>query len=244
MLQIVEMQRSLDSKDKKIERLEGKVNAATTNLDIVNKRLNLQYNKHIDVHKLFKLEDNQYVKILYIKEISRVHYVDTLLYYLCEVIKTLYGEPVRQVVIAPFYAYSQAKLYDNFVPHWELSYQDVYDSNIYMAGLQQKLLNNILQNANHVHYLVILVRSMCDKVFLTANNMVTVYTASDRSDLLKLYKKKDLDHDHIISYDGDTLYIPYIESFQKDTVEERIKKYTSMDIMQKLLEFIEQKDKV
>ena len=147
----------------------------------------------------------------------------------------MYGEPIRRVVIGPYYAYKQAELYPDLIPHWRLTYQDVYDSNIYMAGLQAKLMDNILQNANHVHYLIILDRSACNAPFVGGKNIVRIYTVSDLKDLQGVSNKR------IISYSPDTLNIPFIEDFDNNTNEDKIKKYSTMPIMRTLIDYLERR---
>ena len=234
-IQLTSMQNELDSKDRQIERLESRANSLESSLHVLGSRLNYQYDKVVDTSSLFDVSGNQYIKVLYVKEITRVHYTDTLLYYLSEIVKTLYSEPLRRVAIGPYYSYEGAKLYKGFVPHWKLTYKDVFSSDIYMAGLQPKLMSDIAQNATHVHFLVVLDRSGCNAPFLKGTNVTTIFTASDVKDA------KDIPDDRILSYSENTLNIPYIEDFDHISIEERIQKYSTMPIMRKLLEFLEER---
>lgn len=236
-IQLTSLQNMLEEKDRQIEQLENRSNDLEAKLHSVISRINYQYNKTVDQSSLFNISENQYIKVLYIKEISRVHYMDTLLYYLSEVVKTLYSEPLRRVVIGPYYSYKAAEQYKGYKPHWQLTYQDVFSSDIYMAGMQPHLLSDISQNGTHVHFLVILDRSGCNAPFLTGNNVTTIFTASDLKDA------EGIPEDRIISYSAKTLNIPHIEDFETISIEERIQKYSTMPVMHKLLELLEDQKK-
>lgn len=235
LMQVTTLEKELETKNKQLDDLTNRLNNANATIHALGSRMAFQYNKTTDVNAQFELDENQFIKVLYIKEISRVHYTDTLLYYLSEIVQTLYGEPIRQVVIGPYYSYMQHEMYPGFKPHWNLTYQDVYDSNIYMAGFQPKVTHDILQNANHVHFLVVLDRSGCNAPFIKGNNVEVLYTVSDLKDAASLDKQ------HVISYSDETLYIPYIEDFENNSSEDKIKKYSTMPIMKTLIEYLERR---
>ena len=178
---------------------------------------------------------NNYNHILYIKELSRVHYTDTLVYYLQEILKTLYGVPVRTVVIEPYYSYGREAMYPDLAPHWKLKYEDVYGGNIFMAGYQPKLMKDILQNANHVNYLIVLDRAGYRYPHIDCPNTTVVYTASDLTDV-----PPEIDIDKVISYSDRSMYIPYIEDFDKLSPEDKIQKYSSMDVTKELINYLEE----
>lgn len=234
-IKLTSKENELETLQKRMSQVQEHTNDVESALHVLVSRMNYQYEKTVDEKSLFDVSENQYIKVLYIKEISRVHYTDTLLYYLSEIVKTLYSEPLRRVVIGPYYAYKQSELYPDFKPHWNLTYKDVFSSDIYMAGMQPKLLSDIAQNATHVHYLVVLDRSGCNAPFLHGSNVTTIYTASDVSDAI------DIPKDRLVSYSESTLNIPYIEDFETISVEDRIQKYSTMPIMHKLLEMLEER---
>lgn len=198
-------------------------------------RVNFRFEKTVNPDTMFIAKDNQYKHILYIKELTRVHYTDTFLYYFQETLKTLYNVPARTVVIEPYYSYQREALYPGYKPHWKLTYQDVYSGNIFMAGFQPKLMQDILLNSNHVHYLIVLDRGgyMCPHV--EGRNVSVVYTASDKSDV-----GEDIPMSSVISYDEHTLNIPYIENFDELSSEERVQKYSSMPLTKALLDLLEE----
>jgi len=235
LMQITSLQQTIHEKDKTLYEMTNKYNETYAALHALGSRLNFQYEKTIDVEALFHLRDNQFIKILYLKEITRVHYTDTMLYYLGEIIKTLYGEPIRTVIIGPYYSYKNSAMYPAFKEHWNLTYKDVYDADIYMAGFQPKVMTDILQNANHIHFLVVLDRSGCNAPFIDGSNVETVYTVSDLKDA------EGIDPSHLISYSPDTLNIPYIENFEGNTTEEKIKKYSTMPVIRTLIDMLEKR---
>lgn len=233
LMQVSNLQKDNEAKDNRMKQLENQLNETEAKLHSLVQRVNYHYDKTVDEKTLFELKENQFVHILYVKEISRVHYTDTLLYYLREIVKTLYGEPIRTVVIEPFYAYQRASLYPGYIPHWKTTYRDIYQENIYMAGLQPNMMQDILQNSNHIHFLIILDRSGCNAPFVSGSNVTTIYTVSDLTDA------EHVNSPYIISYDANTLNIPYIDNFNSLSIEEKIQKYSTMPIMKTLLDLLE-----
>lgn len=220
-------------KDKRV--LEDTTNDLYARLHSFISRANFRYEKTIEPHKAFLATENKYNHILYIKEITRVHYTDTLLYYLSEILKTLYGVPIRTVVVEPFYSYGREKLYPMFTPHWQLTYRDVYSGDIFMAGYQPHLMEDILRNSSHVNYLVVLDRGGYQAPHIDSTNVTYVYAASDLQDI-----KFDVEKNKIISYDESTLYIPYIDKFNELSPESKVQKYSSMNVTKTLIDYLEE----
>lgn len=235
LMQVGDLQNECNAKEERILKVESEANEALAKLHSLVSRVNFHYEKTVNEDALFHLQENQFIKILYIKEISRVNYTDTLIYYLREIVKTMYGEPIRCTVIEPFYAYKRVELYPGYIPHWKLTYKDVFMENIYMAGFQPKVMRDILQNPNHIHYLIVLDRSGCNAPFITGLNVDVVYTVSDNKDAMSI------DNRRLISYSEDTLNIPYIDGFNDLSKEEKIQKYSTMPIMHTLLEMLERR---
>lgn len=233
MLLIDELQQDKSKMKSEMDKITEHANESVASLQALVNRVNFRYEKTVNPDEMFVLHENQYKHILYIKEITRVRFVDTMLYYLQEIMKTLYSAPIRTVVIEPFYAYSRAELYPQYKPHWNLSYRDVYKGNIFMAGIQPKVMKDVLQNSSHLHYLVILDRGGYMVPHVSGGNVSTIYTAATIEDAPS-------DAKDIISYQEDTLNIPYIEDFDELSPEERIQKYSSMNIMQTLVNKLEE----
>ena len=235
IVQLDEMRSINKSLRRDLSNTQDRANAVNANLQSLVNRVNFRYEKTINVDEQFILRENSYRHVLYIKEITRVRFMDTLLYYLQEILKTLYTVPVRTVVIEPFYSYGRHALYPGYAPHWKLSYRDVYSGDIYMAGIQPKVMKDVLQNSNHLHYLIILDRGGYMEPHVTGANVSTVYTVADIKDLPENVDRKDT-----ISYEVDTLNIPFIDGFEELSPEERIQKYSSMPIMQTLVNKLEE----
>lgn len=233
MLTIDELRDSKNRVSTELDKMTTHANELNASLQTLVNRVNFRYEKTIKPDEMFVLKENQFRHILYIKEITRVRFIDTLLYYLQEIMKTLYSVPIRTVVIEPFYSYGRESLYPGYKPHWKLSYKDVYSGNIFMAGIQPKVMRDVLQNSNHLHYLVILDRGGYMSPHVTGGNVTTMYTVADVKDAPDTA-------DAIISYGEDTLYIPYIENFEELSPEERIQKYSSMQILQTLVNALEE----
>ncbi len=233
-MRIKDLEDDLSMKDDELESVHHTLNETRASLKALVNRVNFRYEKTVNPDKMFLSDFNNYTHILYVKEITRVHYTDTLLYYLQEILKTLYEVPVRFVCIEPFYAYDRARLYPHCQPHWQLSYHDVYSGDIFMAGYQPHLMQDILQNASHVQYLIILDRCGYMVPHVQGSNVSYLYTASDLKDV-----PEDISRDSVISYSEQTLYIPYLDNFDSMSLEQRIQEYSSFTVMQHMITLLE-----
>lgn len=235
LVQIDDLNRKLKESHTDYRALQDTYNDTVAKLHALISRVNFKYEKAVNVDEMFLLHENKYNHVLYVKEITRVHYVDTLLYYVEEILKTLYSVPVRSVVIEPYYSYGCEYRYPKHIPHWNLTYKDVYSEDILMAGFQPKLMRDILQDSNHVSFLIILDRGGYRVPHVQFGNVSTIYTASDIHDV-----PEDISKEDVISYDASTLSIPYIDGFDKLSPEDRVKIYSSMDITKKLINILEE----
>ena len=199
-------------------------------------RINYQYGKDIDKNKLFRVDKNSYDKILYIKEITRVQYVDTLVYYLQEILKTLYSMPTRVLCIEGYYAEGKIDQYPRLKPHHNLIERDVLKGDILMLGMQPKLMQDILKNASNISILIVLDRGGYDVPHITGDNVEVIYTVSDLKD-----KPDWIPTGRCISYSSESLFIKYIKDFDKLDLTAKIGAYSSMSIMKKLVQLIERK---
>lgn len=236
-LKIASLQRQLEEKDKAYKELLDREKEAERNLHILVSRINYQYGNNVNMDRLLDAYGNRYDKILYIKEISRVHYTDTFIYYLQEILRTLYNVPCRLCVMEPFYAYDNIRLYKDLVPSWDMSAEDVYSSDIYMAGYQPKLMEDILKNSSNIRYLVILDRVGGSRVHVHGENVETFYCVSDDKDITD----ESIDKSRIISYSTKTSNISHIVGFDEKTNEEKMGAYSSMPLMQKVINVMEER---
>ena len=199
-------------------------------------RINYQYNAGVDKNKLFQVDKNSYDKILYIKEISRVQYTDTLVYYLKEIMKTLYAMPTRILVIDGYYADGKIPLYPNLVPHHNLIERDVIKGDVLMLGMQPNIMQDILKNSSNISILIILDRGGFSVPHVVGPNVELLYTVSDLKDI-----PKDVPIGRVISYDKSTQFIKYIKDFDKMDTSARISEYSSMSIVKNIVGLLERK---
>lgn len=206
-------------------------------LNMLVGRINYSYEKDIDPTQFIQIEGRpQYDKILYIKERVRVRYVDTLIYYLKEILRTLYSVPAREVVIAPYYAYGGLQMYPHLQPSFDLSYSKLYKDDIYMPGFQPHVMADILKNPANQTYLIILDRGGFEVPHVIGNGVEYIYTMSDPRD-----NYDNIDPHRIISYFHETMHIPYIENFDSLSIEDKMIRYSSMQIMKALIELLERR---
>lgn len=199
-------------------------------------RINYQYNAGIDKNKLFEVDKNSYDKILYIKELSRVQYTDTLVYYLKEILKTLYGMPTRILVIEGYYANGKIAQYPNLIPHHNLIERDVIKGDILMLGMQPNIMQDILKNASNISILIVLDRAGYSVPHITGDNVEVLYTVSDLKDV-----PENVPLGRVISYSDKTQFIKYIKDFDSMDTSARISKYSSMNIVKNIIALLEKK---
>lgn len=199
-------------------------------------RINYQYNVNVDKNKMFHVDENSYDKILYIKEISRVQYTDTLIYYLKEILKVLYGLPTRVVVIEGYYANGKIPQYPNYVPHHELIERDVIKGDILMLGMQPNIMQDILKNSSRVSILIVLDRGGYSIPHISGDNVEVMYTVSDLRDI-----PEGVPYGRVISYSDQTNFIKFIKDFDSLDTSARLSQYSSMKVVKNLIELIERK---
>lgn len=235
LTQIEEVQKQIAIDKKRYDDINNVRLDTESKLKAIVSRVNFSYEKALDVDTQFVLKENSYTHILYVKDLTRVHYIDTLLYYVRQILNTLYGMPVRMLVIEPYYSYGVEYRYPEFKPHWDLSYRDVYSGDIIEAGFQPKLTKDILQNPSHVNYLIVLDRGGYKSPHIEGSNVDYVYTVSDLKDV-----PENIDMSKVISYSPTTLNIPFIPDFDKLSPEEKVTKYSTMPVTKHLINLLEE----
>lgn len=203
-------------------------------LNVLINRLNYQYNADVDEKGLFVANEHKYDKVLYFREVTRVQYVDSFIYYLKEILKILYGMPARSLVIEGYYTSGRENLYKGYVPHYKLTEEDVLSNDILMLGMQPKLMHDILQNPSNISILIVLDRAGFMSPHIKGKNIEYFYIASDRNDI-----PENVPNSRIISYKDDTLFIPMVEGFDMLDAGERISKYSSMGIIKSIVSLVE-----
>lgn len=227
--ELIQKQYSLDTESANKLSYQSKFHALIS-------RINYQYNAGVDKNKLFEVDQNAYDKILYIKEITRVQYVDTLVYYLKEILKTLYAMPTRILVIESYYANGKISQYPNLKPHHELIERDVIRGDILMLGVQPNILQDILKNSSNISILIVLDRAGYSVPHIQGPNVEVLYTVSDLKDA-----PVEIPLGRLISYDESTQFIKYIKDFDKMDMSARISAYSSMSIVKNIVELLEKK---
>lgn len=205
-----------------------------TKLSTLVNRINFQYNADVDEKTMFVQNEHKYDKILYFKEITRVQYMDSFIYYLKEILKVLYSMPARLLVIEGYYASGKERLYPGLVPHHKLTEEDVLSNDVLMLGMQPKLMHDILQNPSNISILIVLDRAGFISPHIRGKNIEYFYTASDRSDI-----PDNVQNSRIISYKDDTLFIPMIDGYDKLDDGQRISKYSSLEIVKNIISMVE-----
>ena len=205
-------------------------------LNILISRINYQYGINYNADKTFVVDKNSYDKVIYIKEITRVQYIDTFIYFLREILKVIYGMPTRTVVIESYYADAKVPLYKDLKPHYELTHEDVLSGNILMLGMQPKIMTDVLKNASNISFLIVLDRAGYSEPHVTGDNVEYLFTASDMNDV-----PDTIDKSRVISYDENNLSIPYIERFDELDMTNKMALYSSFPITKSIVDLLNTK---
>jgi hypothetical protein len=238
---IAGLRERIDTLNDDIEELKDLLHKETINksdvqdkLSVLIKRINYTHNVGVDEDMLFMSNSNNYDKVIYIKEVTRVQYVDTLVNVLQEILKLLYNMPTRVVTIEGYYANGKVPLYPNLKPHYNLTEKDVLSGDILMLGYQPKLFQDIMRNPSNISILIVLDRGGYASPHLFGTNVQYLFTASDPSDV-----PSDVPASRIISYRENTLFIPFIKGFDKLSNSEKVQKYSSLRLIKQLIKLIE-----
>ena len=216
-LKVSSLTKQVRENEEQIDKLVRTELHSSTRLEVLVNRINNKYNGNINPDEMFDVEGNSFDKVLYLKEITRLRFTDTLVYYLQEILRSLYSMKCRLVVMEPFNAHDKYVEYPNLVPTWSCSKLDIVSSDIFMAGIQSLTMSDILKNASNIKYLIILDRTGDTKVHVTGSNVEPLYMLSSYEDK-SLYPQ--IPEDRIISYSADSLNIPYIPEFDEMPSEE------------------------
>ena len=235
-LKVSSLTKQVRENEDQIDRLVKTELNSSTRLEVLVNRINNKYNGNINPDEMFDVEGNSFDKVLYLKEITRLRFTDTLIYYLQEILRSLYSMKCRLVVMEPFNAHDKYVEYPNLVPTWSCSKLDIVSSDIFMAGIQSLTMSDILKNASNIKYLIILDRTGDTKVHVTGSNVEPLYMLSSYEDK-KLYSQ--IPEDRIISYSADSLNIPYIPEFDEMPSEKKMGVYSSLPITKTLIEMLE-----
>lgn len=242
--QIARLQAIIENQKEEIKQKDEQLEIASANalnyqsrFHTLISRINYQYGKNIDENKMFRVDQNYYDKILYIKELTRVQFTDSLVYYLKEILKMLFNMPTRLLVIEGYYANGKIDQYPNLKPHHELIERDVISGDILMLGMQPNIMQDILKNSAKVSILIILDRGGYAAPHVFGSNIEYLYTASDLKDV-----PEDIPYGRVISYSKESLYINYIKDFDKIDDSAKISKYSSMPIVKSIIALLTNKE--
>lgn len=238
-LQLIDMEEQIEASKTSEKNMSLLLQSTRATLDTITNKLKYSYNK-TDINNKIDIKINKYRAILYIKEITQVRYVDTLVYYIQEVLKTIYSQGSRLIVIESPYATTKQYMYPNLDNYMNLTYSSVQSKDIYMAGFQYKLMLDILKNPSNSNYLIIFDKSGGIEPFITGQNVKYIYTMSDIN--LDMPPDQKLSRDDIISYNKDGLYIPYIKNFSEISMNDKINKYSSMNVLKYIIAKLNNKE--
>jgi len=226
-----------DKKDKAFKNIETAYNELFAKHGSLVQKINYQYNIPYDGEGEtgFKQSVINFDKILYIKEVTRVKYTDTLLYYVQNIMNTVNRKHTRYVVIEPFGANTAIKLYPRHTPTSRLTHYALRHEDILMVGYQTDIMMSILQNTARHGFLIVLDRSRSDYLYVQGDKVRPIYTFSDLGDRDML----NIPLSNTLSYNHMTKHIPFIDGFQNLTAQEKLIAYSELPVLKELLAALE-----
>lgn len=227
----------LERKDKAIETMEASYNELFAKHGSLVQKINYQYNIPYDGEGEtgFRQSVINFDKVLYIKEVTRVKYTDTLLYYLQNIMNTVHEKHTRYIVIEPFGANSAINLYPNHTPTSRLTHYALRHEDILMIGYQTDIMMSILQNTARHGFLIILDRSHSDHIYVQGDKVRPIYTFSDMEDRETL----NIPLSNTLSYSNQTKHIPYIEGFKDMSAQEKLVVYSELAVLKEMIVALE-----
>jgi hypothetical protein len=137
------------------------------------------------------------------------------------------------VVVESYYADSKVGLYPYLKPHYELTHEDILSGDILMLGMQAKTMSDILKNASNISFLIVVDRAGYSEPHITGDNVEYMFTASDLHDV-----PDNISKTRVISYDKDTLSIPYVDNFELLDSSQKMALYSSFPITKSIIQLL------
>jgi len=227
----------IDKKDIAFKTIETAYNELFSTHGNLVQKINYQYSIPYDGEGEtgFRQSVINFDKILYVKEVSRVKYMDTLLYYVQNIMNTIHKKHTRYIIIEPFGANKIARLYPNHTPTSRLTHHDLRHEDILMVGYQTDIMMSILQNTAKHGFLIVFDRSRSDYIYVQGDKVRPIYTFSDLSDSEIL----DIPLSNVLSYSHRSMYIPHIEGFQNLPAQEKLVAYSELPVLNELITALE-----
>lgn len=206
-----------------------------SSLDKLMNNIANQYSIKLKQSSLFRTGKTNFKNTLYIKEVTRVPHVDTLIYMLMELLRLEKQLPVRLVVIEGDFALGKVAQYPTLTPSYSMSVNSILHDNILMLGFQRTLFESILENPANQDSIIILDRSGYREPYLVNKNVEYLFTVSDPADI----ENSDIPKERVISRQEYGLQIPEIDDYEYLSNSERLSVYSSMPIIKTLIRLME-----
>lgn len=175
---------------------------------------------------------NEYDKVIYIKEISHVQRVYSLLEALQEIIFMLYQTPCRLCVIEPYGASLRRYQYPNLKLDTELTTKDIISSDILMIGYHPHVMEGIMHNASGSSFIIIYDRDGSNIEHIQGSNVSTFYVSSSEEEIDAF----SLPRRRVISYEGTgAMYIENVQNYNSMTMSEKLSAYSGMGIVSDII---------
>lgn len=236
---ISEMHFELQNQQRANEELKGQLAEAHKTKDYYHRMFEML--RHRVQHKFLKpmhedslnfCTSNDYDKVIYIKEISHVQKVYSLLEAIQEIILMLYQTPCRLCVIEPYGASLRRYQYPKLKLDTELTTKDIISSDILMIGYHPHVMEGIMHNASGSSFIIVYDRDGSNIEHVQGSNVSTFYISSSEKEIDAF----SLPRRRVISYAGTgALSIDEIPDYEKRTPSERLSAYSGMNVVSEII---------
>lgn len=195
-------------------------------------RMQHKFMKPLHEDSLNFCNSNSYDRVIYIKEISHLTRVYSMIEALQQIILMLYQTPCRLCVIEPYGASLRSYQYPKLKLDTDLTTKDILSSDILMVGYHPRIMEGIMHNAGGSSFIIVYDRDGSNIEHIHGSNVTTYYVTNDPEeiDLFGLPRKRT------ITLPGhDALHIDTIHEYAEKTPSERLTAYSGMKIISDII---------
>ena len=200
--------------------------------EMLRNRIQHKFLKPLHEDTLNFCTSNDYDKVVYIKEISHVPKMFSMIEALQKIVPMVHETPCRLCVIEPYGASLRSYQYPNLKLDTELTTKDILSSDILMLGYHPRIMDGIMHNATRSSFIIVYDRDGSDIEHIHGSNVSTFYVASTEAeiDAFGLPKRRTISNEGV-----GALYIDNIPDYDKKTDSERLAIYSDMRVITELL---------
>lgn len=200
--------------------------------EMLRNRVQHKFLKPLHEDTLNFCTSNDYDKVIYIKEISHVPKVYSMIEAIQKIILMLYQTPCRLCVIEPYGASLRSYQYPNLKLDTELTTKDILSADILMLGYHPRIMEGIMHNASGSSFIIVYDRDGSDVEHIHGSNVSTFYVSGSDAEIeaFGLPKRRTISNEEV-----GALYIDNVPDYNKKTASEKLATYSSMKVVSEII---------